>query len=91
LPKIVLSLEEDSKFSKKAGIFFLRTITNRESEHRQAVVDSGALKVLVLNCQGDIDSVIKENAALALGNIARHSTLLAINVVEAGTVEALDH
>lgn len=54
----------------------------------QAVVDSGALDALV-TCMEEFDGPVKDEATIALGQIARHNLELGQAVVDAGAVPLL--
>jgi HEAT repeat protein len=54
----------------------------------QAVVEAGAVEALV-DCLSQFDTGVKESAAWALGNIAKHNAELAQNVVDQDAVPVL--
>jgi HEAT repeat protein len=89
LPQLVYSLSEQNvqpdlpcrvlsrqcalqRFYKKAAAFVLRAVAKHSPQLAQAVVDSGALDALV-GCLEELDPGVKEAAAWALGDIARHN------------------
>lgn len=60
------------RFYKKAAVFVFRAVGKHSPQLAQAVVDCGALDILVM-CLEDFDPGVKEAAAWALGYIARHN------------------
>lgn len=60
------------RFYKKAAAFVLRAVAKHSPELSQAVVACGGVDALVL-CLEEFDPGVKEAAAWALGNIARHN------------------
>lgn len=60
------------RFYKKAAAFVLRAVAKHSPELSQAVVACGGVDALVL-CLEEFDPGVKEAAAWALGNMARHN------------------
>lgn len=88
LPLIVVHLQRDNKYHKKAAAFALRSVAKHSERQGHAVIASGAVAHLVACCN-EFDSLVREPAAWALGTIARHSEPLASAVIEAGGIPAL--
>lgn len=76
------------RFVKKTACFVLRAVAKHSPDLAQAVVDSGALDVLV-PCLEEFDPTVKEAAAWAVGYLAQHTPEVAQAVVDAGTVALL--
>jgi 3-methyladenine DNA glycosylase AlkD len=88
LPQLVLSLNEQNRYYKKAAAFVLRAVAKHSAALALSVVDSGALDALVA-CLEEFDPDVKENAAWALSYIAKHNEDLAGCVVASGAVPLL--
>jgi predicted ribosome-associated RNA-binding protein Tma20 len=70
------------------GVYKPGTLAVRTQELAQAVVDAGAVPLLVL-CVQEPELSLKRTAASALSDIAKHSPELAQAVVDAGAVAYL--
>lgn len=64
-------------------MFLLRCIAKHSAELAEVIVTSGGLDAII-HCAEHFDPVIKEAAAWALGNIAKHNMQLARSVEKAG-------
>ncbi|KAK9754224.1 Armadillo/beta-catenin-like repeat [Popillia japonica] len=77
IPLLIRNIDKKNKYYRKAVLFVLRSVCEHDAEMANVVVTcSGALEVLII-CLEDFEPIVKENAAWALGYIARHSPNLA--------------
>ena len=74
--------------SKLYSKVFLINISRHTAELAQAVVDVGAVPLLVL-CIQEPETALKRISASALSEICKHSAELAQHVVDAGAVPFL--
>ncbi|KAM5340293.1 LOW QUALITY PROTEIN: sperm-associated antigen 6 [Glossophaga mutica] len=79
---------EDVHFYKKAAAFVLQVVGKHSPQLAQAIVDCGALDMLVI-CLKDFDLGVKDAAAWVFGCIARHNAELSQAVEDAGAVPLL--
>ncbi|KAI4454662.1 sperm-associated antigen 6 armadillo repeat-containing [Holotrichia oblita] len=89
IPLLIRNIDKKNKYYKKAVLFVLRSVCKHDAEMANVVVTcSGALEALII-CLEDFEPIVKENAAWALGYIARHSPHLAQSVVDTGALPLL--
>ncbi|KAL0270247.1 UNVERIFIED_CONTAM: hypothetical protein PYX00_007720 [Menopon gallinae] len=88
LSTLLVGLEKQNKYCKKARLYVLRSIARQSPELADVVIHSGALDAIIL-CLEDFDQGVKESAVWAVGYVARHSTTQAQAVVDAGAVPLL--
>ncbi|KRT83887.1 Armadillo repeat containing protein [Oryctes borbonicus] len=89
IPLLIHNIDKKNKYYKKAVLFVLRSLCKHDAEMATIVVSSsGALEALLI-CLEDFEPIVKENAAWALGYIARHSPHLAQSVVDTGALPLL--
>lgn len=85
---MVVCLEEFDPSVKEAAAWALSYIAKHTTELAQAVVDVGAVPLLVL-CIQEPETALKRISASALSEICKHSSELAQHIVDAGAVPFL--
>ncbi|GJQ81956.1 hypothetical protein Trydic_g20421 [Trypoxylus dichotomus] len=86
---LIHNIDKKNKYYKKAVLFVLRSLCKHDAEMASMVISSpGTLEALLI-CLEDFEPIVKENAAWALGYIARHSSYLAQSVVDTGALPLL--
>ncbi|KAF5272806.1 hypothetical protein FQA39_LY07833 [Lamprigera yunnana] len=89
LPLLLRDIEKQNKYYKKAALFVIRSLCAHNEEMASIVCTTGGLEALML-CLEDFEPMVHfQRAAWAIGHIAKHSFVLAQNVVDVGVIPLL--